>query len=59
MWRDVWLMVLLQKLHREGSLVQVHSKDSDQPPPVAVLTSVKEDSGTVVSCDHREPQIVG
>lgn len=52
-------MVLLQKLHREGSLVQVHSKDSDQPPPVAVLTSVKEDSGTVVSCDHREPQIVG
>jgi hypothetical protein len=54
------LMVLagFPKLHREGSLVQVRCKDSDQPPPVAVLTSVKEDSGTVVSCDHREPQMV-
>ena len=52
-------MFLPPQLHREGSLVQVRCKDSDQPPPVAVLTSVKEDSGTVVSCDHREPQMVG
>ncbi|CAI8006132.1 Zinc finger ZZ-type and EF-hand domain-containing protein 1 [Geodia barretti] len=64
LWREVVSQSVLAplstkaELHREGSLVQVRCKDSDQPPPVAVLTSVKEDSGTVVSCDHREPQMV-
>ena len=45
-----------QQLHREGSLVQVHT--SDQPLPLAVLTSVDGDSGTVVSPGNREPQTV-
>ena len=49
----------LPQLHRDGSLVKVHSKESErQQGQLSVLTSVLGESGTVASCEHREPQSV-
>ena len=51
--------VRCEQLHREGSLVRVHSSDSDgHHQLLSVLTSVEGECGSVASCKHREPQSV-
>lgn len=53
------LMAVCPQLHREGSLVQLHSSGSDpHQQPLSVLTSVEGESGSVVSSKHRDPKTV-